>query len=455
LTIEDVIQIIRVEKPQGVVVQFGGQTPLKLAVPLEKMGVSILGTSPDSIDRAEDRERFKTLLEKLRLKQPQSGLARSVKEAIDIAKEIQFPILVRPSYVLGGRAMEIVYDEENLKDYMRFAVKASPNHPILIDRYLEDAIEIDVDALCDGKNVFIGGIMEHIEEAGVHSGDSACSLPPYSLLPGFEEELRRQTKALAIELEVVGLMNVQFAIKENEVYVIEVNPRASRTVPFVSKAIGIPLAKLAMKVMLGRSLHDLGVQKSPPLRGFAVKEAVFPFSRFMGVDPILGPEMKSTGEVMGIGQTFGEAFGKSQAGANVLLPGSGKVFISVKDKDKPQAAQIGTRLRGMGFQIEATRGTADFLQRHGVDLESVNKVKEGRPHIVDHMKNNEIGLVINTVGDKTSQKDSYSIRRTALNHNIPYFTTMAGARAAIEGIEDFLKKGITIQAIQDYHSGKP
>jgi len=455
LTIEDVIQIIRVENPQGIVVQFGGQTPLKLALPLEKIGITILGTSPDSIDRAEDRERFKILLEKLDLKQPQNGLARSVKEAIYIAKEIQFPVLVRPSYVLGGRAMEIVYDEENLKDYMSFALKASPNHPILIDRYLEDAIEIDVDALSDGKEVFIGGIMEHIEEAGVHSGDSACSLPPHSLPQQFEEKLKRQTIALALELRVVGLMNVQFAIQQGEVYVIEVNPRASRTVPFVSKAIGIPLAKLAMKVMLGRSLKELGVQEYPPLKWVSVKEAVFPFSRLMGVDPILGPEMKSTGEVMGMGQTFGEAFAKSQAGANVPLPVAGKVFISVKDKDKPLAAQIGARLQGMGFQIEATRGTADFLRRHGVDLEYVNKVKEGRPHIVDHMKNNEICLVINTVGDKTSQKDSYPIRRTALNHNIPYFTTMAGAQAAMEGIEDFSHKGITIQAIQDYHTGKP
>ncbi|MDQ6732677.1 MAG: carbamoyl-phosphate synthase large subunit, partial [Nitrospirota bacterium] len=451
LTEEDVLNIIACEKPMGVVVQFGGQTPLKLALPLERAGVRILGTSPDAIDRAEDRERFRELLDRLGLRQAESGMARSVEEAVGVATGIGYPVMVRPSYVLGGRAMQIVYDETGLLAYMGSAVKASPNHPVLIDRYLEDAIEVDVDAISDGRRVVVAGIMEHIEEAGVHSGDSACSLPPYTLDAAVIEQIRRDMTALALELNVIGLMNAQFAVKDGVIYVLEVNPRASRTVPFVSKAIGVPLAKLAMKVMTGRTLDELGFTTAKINGYVAVKEAVFPFNKFAGVDVLLGPEMKSTGEVMGIDADFGWAFAKSQAAAGVSLPSSGKAFLSVKKQDKAAALEIADRLHALGFLIEATRGTGTYLQERGVPTTLVNKVKEGRPHIVDHIKNGEISLVVNTVGSQASHVDSAAIRREALQRNVSYFTTIRGAHAAIMGIEAIQKKGLTIRSLQEHH----
>jgi carbamoyl-phosphate synthase large subunit len=475
LTIEDVLSIIEKERPEGVIVQFGGQTPLKLAVPLEREGVQILGTSPDSIDRAEDRKRFKELLHKLNLKQPESGTAMSCEEAIAVASRIGYPVMVRPSYVLGGRAMEIVYDENSLTEYMRKAVKASPEHPILIDKYLEDAIEVDVDALSDGTDVIIGGVMEHIEEAGIHSGDSACSLPPYSLPSYVVDEIKRQTKALAKELNVIGLMNVQFAVKmtedraqrkedrrqrtedrqeDYEVYILEVNPRASRTIPYVSKTIGVPLAKMAAMVMVGKTLKELGLTEGKELRHVAVKEAVFPFDKFPGVDVILGPEMKSTGEVMGIDEDFGIAYAKAQAAAKNRIPISGKIFISVKDKDKPDTAIIAKRLFDMGFKIIATRGTARYLLDHGINAEIINKVMEGRPHVVDMIKNREVNFIINTVTGAQAQKDSLSIRRSALQYGIPYTTTISGAKAVVRAIEMLLKKELSIKSIQEYHRKK-
>ncbi len=452
LTEEDVLNIVECERPLGVVLQFGGQTPLKLALPLERAGVKILGTSPDAIDRAEDRERFRDLLDKLRLLQPASGMARSLEEAVRVAAKIRYPVMVRPSYVLGGRAMQIVYDEGGLLSYMGSAAKASPKHPVLIDKYLEDAIEIDVDAISDGQRVVVAGIMEHIEEAGVHSGDSACSLPPYSLDAGIVADIHRQTCALAKELGVIGLMNTQFAVKDGKVYILEVNPRGSRTVPFVSKAIGVPLAKLAMKVMLGRSLADLGFTEAPKPAHVAVKEAVFPFTKFAGVDVLLGPEMRSTGEVMGIDEDFGWAFAKSQAAAGVPLPRTGKVLLSVKDHDKPAALEVARSLQRLRFEIEATRGTAAYLRAGGVEATAVNKVNEGRPHLVDHIKNGDICLVVNTVGSESSVADSASIRREALHHGLPYFTTMPGARAAVMAIEAELRKGLAIRSLQEYHS---
>jgi len=451
LTEEDVRNIVERERPMGVVVQFGGQTPLKLAIPLERAGIHILGTSPDAIDRAEDRERFRELLNKLKLRQPASGTARSAAEAVRIAVTIGYPVMVRPSYVLGGRAMRIVYDEAGLMHYMATAVNAAPEHPVLVDKYLEDAIEIDVDAISDGKQVVVAGIMEHIEEAGVHSGDSACSLPPYTLDATVVDGIRRQTVALALELGVIGLMNVQFAVRDGDIYVLEVNPRGSRTVPFVSKAIGVPLAKLAMKVMIGRTLDQLGFTEAPVPAHVSVKEAVFPFTKFAGVDVLLGPEMKSTGEVMGMDTDFGWAFAKSQSAAGVSLPRGGTALISVKDQDKPAALDVAKKLRQLGFRIEATRGTAAYLKAHGVDSDAVNKVTEGRPHLVDHIKNGEISLVINTVWGQASQADSASIRREALQRGVPYCTTMPGARAAAMAVEATLKKGLTIRSLQEYH----
>jgi len=451
LTIEDVLNIIELEQPEGVIVQFGGQTPLKLAVPLENEGVRILGTSPYSIDRAEDRRKFKELLHKLELKQAESDTAMSIDEAIAVATRIGYPVMVRPSYVLGGRAMEIVYDEGSMTDYMRKAVKASPEHPILIDKYLEDAIEVDVDAVADGFDVVIGGVMEHIEEAGIHSGDSACSIPPYSLPPLIVAEIRKQTKALARELDVKGLMNVQFAVKDGEIFVLEVNPRGSRTIPFVSKATGVPLAKLAAKVMLGKTLKELGLTKEKELTYVAVKEAVFPFDRFPGVDTILGPEMKSTGEVMGIDEDFGLAYAKSQAASYNSIPTSGKIIISVKDKDKPHTIEIARKLADMGFRLIATRGTARFLKLNGIEMEVINKVTEGRPHIVDLIKNREVNFIINTVTGTQAQRDSLSIRRSALQFKVPLTTTISGARAVIKAIEMLQKKEVSIKSIQEYH----
>jgi carbamoyl-phosphate synthase large subunit len=451
LTIEDVLSIIEKEEPEGVIVQFGGQTPLKLAVPLEREGVKILGTSPDSIDRAEDRKRFKELLEKLKLKQAESGTAMSVDEAIIVARGIGYPVMVRPSYVLGGRAMEIVYDEKSLHEYMRKAVKASPEHPVLIDKYLEDAIELDVDAIADGEIVVIGGVMEHIEEAGIHSGDSACSLPPHSLSKKIINEIKRQTKELAKELNVIGLMNVQFAVKGDDIYILEVNPRASRTIPFVSKATGIPLAKLAAKVMVGKTLRELGLTKEKVVRHVAVKEAVFPFDRFYGVDTILGPEMKSTGEVMGIDKNFGLAYGKSQTSAGNKIPLKGKVFISLKDKDKPLSIGFVKKLLDLGLSVIATKGTAQYLREHGLSVETVNKITEGRPNIVDLIKNKEIDFIINTVSGSQAQKDSFYIRLSALQYKIPFTTTISGAFAVANAIEMQKKKKISIKSIQDYH----
>ncbi|HWF62392.1 MAG TPA: carbamoyl-phosphate synthase large subunit [Nitrospira sp.] len=451
LTHEDVLNIVHREQPIGVVLQFGGQTPLKLALPLSKAGVRILGTSPDAIDLAEDRERFRDLLNRLGLRQAESGIARSIEEAVQIAGRISYPVMVRPSYVLGGRSMQIVYDEAGLLKYMHSAVKASPNHPVLIDKYLADAIEVDADAISDGETVVVAGIMEHIEEAGVHSGDSACSLPPYTLDKPIVRDIERQMRLLALELGVVGLMNAQFAVKGRTSYVLEVNPRGSRTVPFVSKAIGVPLAKLAMKVMMGRTLKELSFTDAPMPAHFSVKEAVFPFNKFPGVDVLLGPEMKSTGEVMGIDGDFGWAFAKSQAGAGAVLPTSGTAFVSVKQSDRPVALDLSKRLCTLGFQIHATSGTAGYLREHGVHVSTVNKVKEGRPHIVDHIKNGAVALVINTVRTASAHVDSLSIRREALQRGVPYFTTMRGAHAAVMGIEATLKKDLSIRTLQEYH----
>jgi carbamoyl-phosphate synthase large subunit len=454
LTIEDVLNIVETEKPKGIIVQFGGQTPLNLAVPLEKEGVKILGTSPDSIDRAEDRKRFKELLHKLNLKQAESDTALSVEGAIHAAEIIGYPVMVRPSYVLGGRAMEIVYDSKSLQEYMKRAVKASPEHPVLVDKYLEDAIEVDVDAISDGRDVIIGGVMEHIEEAGIHSGDSACSLPPHSLKEDIVNEIKRQTKALAKELSVIGLMNVQFAVKNGDIYILEVNPRASRTIPFVGKATGIPLAKVAAKLMAGKTLKELGLTEDKHIRHIAVKEAVFPFDRFYGVDTILGPEMKSTGEVMGIDEDFGIAFGKSQISCGNRIPLSGKIFISLKDKDKPPSVPIVKKLLELGLSVIATRGTAMYLKDHGLDVEVINKVAEGRPHIVDLIKNKEINFVINTVSGAQAQKDSFSIRQSALQYRVPFTTTISGAIAVVNAIDMLKKKQVNIKSIQEYHKNK-
>ena len=452
LTLEDVLNVVEKERPLGVVVQFGGQTPLKLAVPLERAGVRILGTSPDAIDRAEDRQRFSALLQKLGLSQPPNGSARSVEEATRIAAGLGYPVLVRPSYVLGGRAMEVVYDPDRLQAWMAENARAAPEHPILVDKFLEDAIEIDVDALCDGTDVFVGGVMEHIEKAGIHSGDSACALPPYSIGDDQVERLRVQTRALARELGVVGLLNIQFAIKGDTIYVLEVNPRASRTVPFVSKAIGVPLAKLATRVMLGAPLRDLDVAEVADLPHVAVKEAVFPFVKFPGVDVLLGPEMRSTGEVMGLAREFRTAYLKSQVAAGSPLPKDGKVFLSVRNRDKRAIAQIGRHLADRGFQIVATQGTAKVLERHGIAVEVVHKVAEGwRPNIVDLMKQGEIRLVINTPEDGRARKDSYLMRRTAVTQNIPYYTTMDGAEAALEAIEAQRSDPVEVRSLQAYH----
>jgi carbamoyl-phosphate synthase large subunit len=451
LTLEDVLSIVREEQPSGIIVQFGGQTPLKLAVPLERAGVHILGTSPDSIDRAEDRERFKEVLDTLGLLQPLNGISRSLAEALRIAEELGYPVLVRPSYVLGGRAMQIVYDEPSLRRYIREAVAVSPEHPVLIDKFLDDATEVDVDAVSDGQDVVIGGLMEHIELAGVHSGDSACSLPPRSLSPTMQAEIRRQTTMLAKALRVIGLMNVQFAVAQEQLYVLEVNPRASRTVPFVSKAIGVPLAKIAARVMAGKTLRELGFTHEIVPAHVNVKEAVFPFIKFPGVDTILGPEMKSTGEVMGVDTSFAMAFAKAQIAAGTLLPLRGKVFLSVRDHDKALALPIARRLTENGFAIVATRGTAAYLRQAGLAVEIVNKVQEGTPHIVDAIRAGSIALVINTTDGAQAIADSFSIRRSALECRVPYFTTIAAAGAATDGIAQLRQGLLSVQPLQEYH----
>jgi len=452
LTLEDVLNIVEREQPDGVIVQFGGQTPLKLALALERAGVKIIGTSPDSIDLAEDRERFKQLLDRLRINQPESGTARSYEEALEIARRIGYPVLVRPSYVLGGRAMELVYDQEALQHYMTHAVAASPEHPVLIDKFLDDAIELDVDALADGERVVIGGIMEHIERAGVHSGDSACALPPKSVPAELQDEIRRQTVRLAEALKVRGLMNVQFAVKGRDIYVLEVNPRASRTVPFVSKAVGVPLAKLAARVMVGRKLEEMGLVSEVLPRHISVKESVFPFNKFPGVDTLLGPEMKSTGEVMGIDGSFGLAYAKAQLGTGVRLPDQGRVFISVRDEDKESVFPIAERLQRMGFHIVATRGTAAHFQNRGLAAEVVNKVQEGSPHAAEAIQNGEIAMVINTPTGARSHADSFHLRRNALDYQVPYFTTIAGADAAVEGIELLRDRDLEVRALQEYQA---
>ena len=449
VTLEDVLEIVHLEKPEGVIVQYGGQTPLKLARALEKAGVPIIGTTPDAIDRAEDRERFQKMLSELKLKQPPNRTARAPEEALRLAEEIGYPLVVRPSYVLGGRAMEIVHEKSQLERYMREAVKVSNDSPVLLDRFLNDALEIDVDAICDGEDVLIGGIMQHIEQAGVHSGDSACSLPPYSLSAALQDELRTQTVQMAKALGVKGLMNVQFAIQGATVYVLEVNPRASRTVPFVSKACGLQLAKIAARCMAGQTLKLQGVTAEviPPY--YSVKEAVFPFIKFPGVDTILGPEMKSTGEVMGVGSTFAEAFVKSQLGASVKLPQGGKAFISVRNEDHLNVLDIAQDLAKLGFELVATKGTARVLVENGLTVKPVNKVAEGRPHIVDMIKNNEIDFIVNVTEDKKAVADSYEIRHSALQNKVTYYTTIAGAKAACIGMAHMQE--LQVESIQDLH----
>ena len=452
LTFEDVMSIVDLEKPAGVIVQFGGQTPLKLANRLEAAGVPIVGTPPDAIDEAEDRERFQQLIEKLGLRQPPNRIVNNQEQAVGAAEEIGFPLVVRPSYVLGGRAMEIVYDQDELKAYMREAVEVSEDSPILLDRFLDQAIEVDIDAVCDGNQVVIGSVMQHIEQAGVHSGDSACSLPPYSLSAELLDEMRDQVRRMAIELGVVGLMNVQLAVQNGQIFVLEVNPRASRTVPFVSKCIGVSLAKVAARCMVGVTLEqqDFTAEIVPDF--LSVKEAVFPFSKFPGVDPILGPEMKSTGEVMGVGMNFGEAYGKSQTAASDTIPDQGRAFLSVREADRDQLEPLAAGLIELGFKIVATRGTAQVLMDAGIEVEVVNKVLEGRPHIVDMLKNHEVDFIVNTTEGKQAIADSFTIRRTALQNKVCYTTTMAGGYASMEALRH--GKDRSVRSLQSLHTGQ-
>jgi len=449
LTLEDVLEVIHKERPEGVIVQFGGQTPLKLARALEAAGAPIIGTTPDSIDIAEDRERFQQLVKRLNLRQPANATARTEEQAVALAREVGYPLVVRPSYVLGGRAMEIVFKEDDLRAYMGSAVQVSNDSPVLLDRFLDVAIEVDVDAVCDGTDVLIGGIMEHVEQAGVHSGDSSCSLPPISLSREIQDELREQTRKLAHALQVVGLMNIQFAIQNGTVYVLEVNPRASRTVPFVGKATGVQIAKLAARVMTGRKLRDLGMlaERVPPY--YSVKEAVFPFNKFPEADPILGPEMKSTGEVMGTGRTFGEAYAKSQAASGVVLPRSGVCLLSVRERDKAGVVQLAQKLRDRGFELVATAGTAAALTAAGIECRRANKVREGRPHIVDMIKNDEIDLIVNTTEGKQAIMESNSIRREAVHKRVTYYTTLAAAVATIEAFDHMDE--VSVNSLQDLH----
>ena len=453
LTAEDVLNIADVEQPDGVIVQFGGQTPLNLARDLERGGLNIAGTSPDAIDLAEDRKRFGALIKELGIRQPKNGTAVSTDEAIAIAEQIGYPVLVRPSYVLGGRAMAIVYDRDALIAYMRNAIEASPERPILIDRFLEDAHEFDVDAIADPTAVVIGGIMQHIESAGVHSGDSACVLPPYQISDANLDELRRHTHALARALNVVGLMNIQFAIQGEDVFIIEVNPRASRTVPFVSKTIGVPLAKVAARTMVGRTLVEQDFTREVPINHIAVKEAVLPFNKFPGVDTVLGPEMKSTGEVMGIDTDFGLSFQKAQLGAGVRLPQEGTVFLSVNDRDKEGLVPIAQQLSDMDFRLIATRGTHAFLQNHNITCNLILKLQEGRPNILDAIKNGEISLMINTPAGEQSQAADPEIRKAAVQYGLPYTTTLSGAAAAVAGIQSLKNNStIRIRSLQDFHN---
>jgi carbamoyl-phosphate synthase large subunit len=453
LTLEDVLEIVHREQPEGVIVQYGGQTPLRLAVALERAGVPILGTSPDAIDRAEDRERFDVVLENLALKRPPGGIARSLEEAEQVASRVGYPVLVRPSYVLGGRAMEIVHDPESLAGYMKFAVRASREHPVLVDRFLADAIEVDVDAVADDERVVIGGIMEHIEEAGVHSGDSACSIPPYSLSKTVVDEIVASTRKLAVELGVRGLMNVQYAVKGSEVFVLEVNPRASRTVPFVSKAIGRPLAKLAALVMAGVSLRELDFTSEIWPSHFSVKEAVFPFVKFPGVDTVLGPEMKSTGEVMGIDSDFGRAYAKAQIEAGNPLPSGGRVLVSIRQSDRARIGEAMLEIAAAGFEVIATKGTAGVLRPLGIDVEVVAKVGEGHPDVVERIEAGDVDLVLNTVEpEPTAVRDSFSIRRAALTRGVPYFTTTAGLRAAAGAIRALRLESIGVRSLQEVHA---
>jgi carbamoyl-phosphate synthase large subunit len=455
LTFEDVMNIVDVEKPEGVIVQFGGQTPLNLAMRLQSAGVRVIGTSPDSIDLAEDRKRFGTLLKELGIPQPENGMAASFDEAREVAKKIGYPVLVRPSYVLGGRAMAIVYDEGALESYVRNAVGFTPDRPVLIDKFLEQAAEFDVDALADDTACVIAGIQEHIEEAGIHSGDSSCVLPPVRIDPEHLETMRHYARRLADALSVSGLMNIQFAIKDDRVYVLEVNPRASRTVPFVSKATGVPIARIAALVMSGQKLKDFNLPGELTVQRFFIKSPVFPFVKFPGVDPILSPEMHSTGEVMGIGDTFGEAYGKAMQGAGLSLPLSGKAFLSVNDGDKGAAVLLARKLTRLGFQIVATLGTAERLREVGLEIESVFKVNEGRPNIVDHIKRGEISLVINTPLGRVSHYDEQAIRRAALQYNVPCVTTMTGARALVEAIASRSESQTpSVHSLQELHSMK-
>ena len=449
LTFEDVIEIVQLEKPKGVIVQFGGQTPLNLVKRLEAAGVPVIGTSPDAIDRAEDRERFQQLIQKLNLKQPANCTVRSVEESIAEAEKITYPLVVRPSYVLGGRAMEIVYNEDELRLYMRDAVKVSNESPVLLDYFLSSAIEIDVDLVSDGKQVVVGAIMQHIEQAGIHSGDSACSLPPYNLPKEVQDKIRVQVTSMALELGVIGLMNTQLAYQDGEIYIIEVNPRASRTVPFVSKCIGISLAKVAARCMVGTSLKEQGFTSEIIPKTFAVKEAVFPFNKFPGVDPILGPEMKSTGEVMGVGKTFPEAYAKAQIGAGEVIATSGNAFISVKDRDKPEVVAVAQKLNALGYSLVATHGTAKVIRDAGLEVKGVNKVKEGRPHIVDMLKNDEIQVIVNTTEERQAIADSATIRRTALRHDVFCTTTIAGGLAICDALA--IGNDLPVYTIQELH----
>ena len=470
---ENVMEIIEKEKPRGVILQFGGQTPLKLSLPLKRRGVNILGTKPESIDIAEDRELFRKLIMKLGLKQPESGTAKSKDEALEIAKKLGFPVLVRPSYVLGGRAMRIVYSEEELLEYLEEAVSVSYERPVLIDKFLSDSIELDVDAISDGKDVLIGAVMEHIEEAGVHSGDSAASIPPYSLSEEIVEKVKKQTRKLAKALEVKGLINVQFAVQNGEIYVLEANPRASRTVPFVSKSIGYPLAKIATKILIGKKLREIVPEVFERLEKgeahfcsdflpkdkklFSIKEVVFPWKRFPEVDPVLGPEMKSTGEVMGIDEDFGLAYYKAQLSAGYRLPEKGNVFVSVADRDKPKIVKLAKEFVKLGFKIYATSGTYKFLKEKGIEVNPVLKVSEGRPNVVDMIINGQIDLIINTPTGRREKTDAYYIRRAAVQFNIPYYTTVRGGYAVIEAIKSYRKlkeegKGLSVKSLQELHS---